>query len=1195
MPVINGTPGNDGLTGYDGDAVNGLGGDDSIGVYSGAVTIDGGDGFDRINLYFYYNYDSVLDLDLSALWSGGVGTLNGASITNVEGFDFISGGYLSDTIVIGERSTATIHNYFGPFQDLGYGMALFAGNDVATGGSLVDVFLGGFGDDVIDGGGGDDILYGNGESYDESEELGYIPISGPDPITENDTLHGGDGNDHLHGNGQFYYVSPGYGAPDYRFDGGLLNENDLLYGEAGDDWIEGGNGDDLIDGGAGIDTASYELARSGVTVSLLVAGPQNTLGAGIDTLVSIDHLFGSDGHDTLTGNADANILTGGYGNDRLDGGAGADVMVGGFGDDFYVVDSAQDSITELANQGNDTIRAIGMSYTLSANFENLEFSGVNKSGIGNAGANRLTGDAGAQTLSGLDGNDSLDGAAGNDVLVGGNGDDLLIGGDGDDSLRGNDGSDTASWLGAAAGVSVALAVTAAQDTHGAGIDTLSSIENAIGSAFDDVLTGTATANTIEGAGGNDLLDAGGGVDTVSYAGAGAGVTVSLATGSASGGAGNDVLAGFELIIGSAFGDLLAGDGGVNRITGGGGNDAIDGAGGNDMVLGEAGDDVIEGGAGDDAIDGGVGADIAAYVTATAAVVASLVGNTATGGGGSDALTGIEGLTGSAFGDTLTGNDGANALSGGGGADLLAGGLGNDTLVGGTGIDTATYAGIGYNVVVNLTIGTATGGGGSDTLAGIENLIGSAFNDTLTGDSGVNILSGGLGNDMMDGGLGIDTVTYADASGGIRLNLLSTSAQGTVSAGADTLRRIENVVGTAFADQITGSALGNSLTGGDGDDLLDGGLGNDLLIGGAGIDTASYATATGAVKVSLAILTAQSTLAAGSDTLSGIETLIGSAFDDQLTGDGGNNILTGNAGNDILLGAAGNDTLNGGAGIDATSYAGAAAGVTVSLAVTTAQNTGGGGTDTFLSIENLVGSGFADTLTGSSQANSISGGNGDDLIDGGSSNDTIDGGANNDTLKGGNGDDLITGGTGNDSIDGGANIDTISYAAAGNAVTVNLGLATAQAVGGGQGSDTIVNVENIIGSAFGDTLTGSAAANRFTGGAGKDTQTGGAGNDRFVYMAIGDSVAGANADRITDLAAGDILDLSAIDANANTAGTNEAFTKVGAFSGTAGQFTLAFSGGANTTILLADVNGDSVADFSILFTGDVTALSGSWVL
>ena len=526
-------------------------------------------------------------------------------------------------------------------------------------------------------------------------------------------------------------------------------------------------------------------------------------------------------------------------------------------------------------------------------------------------------------------------------------------------------------------------------------------------------------------------------------------------------------------------------------------------------------------------------------------------------------------------------------TGGGVVSFVDGIFGGFTIANGVVIENATGGGGGDTIIGNAAANVLTGNGGADIL------MGRAGNDTLLGGLGDDMLAGGLGNDLIDGGSGIDTADYSAATAGITLNLISQSAQNTGAAGSDTVRGVENVIGSAFNDTITGNGFGNVLTGGNGDDALAGNLGNDTLTGGAGTDTANYATASAAVKVNLTILTVQSTLGAGSDTLTGIENLVGTGFDDQFTGDGANNVLTGNAGNDLLVGGLGDDTLNGGAGSDTSSYATAAIGVTVNLALTTAQNTVGAGTDIFLSIENLIGSAQADTLSGSAQVNTIAGGNGNDLIDGGSGGDIIDGGGNDDTLKGSTGDDLITGGTGNDSIDGGVNLDTVSYVAAGNAVTVNLGLATAQAVGGGQGTDTIVNVENILGSAFGDTLTGSAVANILTGGVGKDTLAGGAGHDRFIYRATGDSTVGVNSDRITDLAAGDILDLSAIDAGANTVGVDDAFVQVGAFSNVAGQYTLAFSGG--TTTLLADVNGDGAADFSILFTGDVTALTGTWVL
>ena len=115
-----------------------------------------------------------------------------------------------------------------------------------------------------------------------------------------------------------------------------LGGNDILSGLAGEDVLEGGDGNDVLDGGTGIDTASYASAAQAVSVSLAVTGPQDTGGAGIDTLVSIENLTGSDHNDILTGNAGANALSGGAGDDILIGGAGADTLIGGAGNDILV-------------------------------------------------------------------------------------------------------------------------------------------------------------------------------------------------------------------------------------------------------------------------------------------------------------------------------------------------------------------------------------------------------------------------------------------------------------------------------------------------------------------------------------------------------------------------------------------------------------------------------------------------------------------------------------------------------------------------------------------------------------------------------------------------------------------------------------------------------------------------------------------
>ena len=369
---------------------------------------------------------------------------------------------------------------------------------------------------------------------------------------------------------------------------------------------------------------------------------------------------------------------------------------------------------------------------------------------------------------------------------------------------------------------------------------------------------------------------------------------------------------------------------------------------------------------------------------------SLIEN-AIGGSGNDILIGNQ------ANNALIGGPGNDTLSGGIGNDFLNGGPGNDTMDGGaSGNDTASYLDAPTGVVVNLALQGAaqnTVGAGIDTLTNFESLGGSAFNDTLTGDAGVNILNGLAGNDMLSGAAGNDV--------------------------------------------LSGAAGNDTLSGGPGNDLLDGGPGNDLLDGGAaGMDTASYATAASTVTVSLALQgVAQNTVGAGIDTLTNLESLTGSAFNDTLTGDANGNILNGLAGNDTLIGGAGNDALSGAAGNDTlfggrgndildggaagndtVSYADAAGGVTVSLLLQgAAQNTIGGGSDTLTNFENLTGSPFNDTLTGGAGANLLSSLAGNDVLSGAMGNDTLMGGAGNDILIGGVGNDMLMGGAGSDSF------------------------------------------------------------------------------------------------------------------------------------------------------------------------------------
>ncbi|SOD19404.1 beta strand repeat-containing protein [Nitrosomonas ureae] len=164
------------------------------------------------------------------------------------------------------------------------------------------------------------------------------------------------------------------------------------------------------------DTVTYGLAIGPVTVSLSNTNPQNTLGAGLDTLTAIENIIGSAFNDILTGNAKNNTLTGRGGHDTLNGAGGADVMAGGFGNDVYTVNVSGDAVMENFNQGSDKINS-SVTYTLPAHVENLTLTGA---GVINGTGNDL-----ANILIGNTGNNQLDGGAGNNTLTGGLGNDIF--------------------------------------------------------------------------------------------------------------------------------------------------------------------------------------------------------------------------------------------------------------------------------------------------------------------------------------------------------------------------------------------------------------------------------------------------------------------------------------------------------------------------------------------------------------------------------------------------------------------------------------------------------------------------------------------------------------------------------------------------------------------------------------------------
>ncbi len=880
-------------------------------------------------------------------------------------------------------------------------------------------------------------------------------------------------------------------------------------------------------------------------------------------LVGNDTVSGNAQNDTLSGFAGADTLNGGSGNDSLHGGAGGDTLNGGDGDDWLRGESGNDTING-GNGNNDNVDYGDSGFdpagpATQGVVVNLQ-TGTATDNWGNtdtlSGIEGVLGSAMADTITGNNANNNLSGNGGNDTIFGSGGDDGLSGGAGNDMLDGGDGND---WL--------------------------------------------------RGDSGNDLLIGGTGMDTVDYgdngfdpAGPGTqGVVVNLLNGTATDNWGNgDSLAGIENVNGSNLGDTITGDGNANTLfgfagndtlSGGGGNDNIYGGGGNDTVNGDAGNDWLRGDSGNDSINGGADVDYVDYSdwggdpagAGTQGVTVNLATGTATDNwGNTDTLSNIENVNGSNLADTITGDGGVNSFNGNGGNDTLAGGGGNDSLF---------------------------GGGGNDTLKG------EAGNDYLRGESG---------NDTIDGGADTDTVDYTDngfdplgpSTQGVTVNL-STGTATDNWGGTDTLIGIENANGSNFADTITGDNNNNSLSGfagndtlignagndgllgGGGNDFLEGGAGNDFLRGDSGNDTISggadsdtvdytdngfdpLGPGTQGVTVNLLTGTATDNWG-GTDTLSGIESVTGSNLADTLTlsnvngtarGRGGNDTLNGGTGNDSFFGGSGNDTINGGSGTDTVNYsddgldsAGAATqGATVNLSTGTATDSWGG-SDTLSGIENVTGSNFNDTITGDNNANSLTGLSG------------------NDTLNGGGGNDNLNGGAGNDTLDGGTGTDTANYIGSSGAVTVNLVAGTATG-DSSIGSDTLISIEAVQGTAFDDTISGNSVANNLFGREGNDTLSGLDGGDFFRGSAGNDVIDGgfgynyARFDRINDF---DTADYSVYDTNSgpsqpsSTLATTAGITVNLATHTVTGDATV----GTDTIINVERVQGTSFADS---FTG-----------
>jgi Ca2+-binding RTX toxin-like protein len=985
--------------------------------------------------------------------------------------------------------------------------------------------------------------------------------------------------------------------------------------------LSGGNGADSLDGSAGTDTADYSGESGPVAVNLhsslfifpaghpfasrsLSPGEALDSFGNYDTLAGIENLILTAGNDRVLGSDVANRIEAGAGDDNVSAAEGDDVVLAGAGTD-----------TVAGGGGDDRIEGGTDADTL----------------YGEGGNDSVDGGSGNDLVLGGIGNDTVDGGAGDDILVGEKGDDILRGGDGDDGLVGGSGVDSfdggandelinaVSVYGDRVSFGDRIATQAAVADLRTGVigndgfgnaETMANIESlGGGTAFADSFYGNDNRNALDGALGDHLFGFGG--DDI--------VTLRAVPGTADGGAGTDLLrleTGNGWLLPDSNGDGLA-DIAPAATAGWGvdlGNGSIEDGYGNsgtvqgfESVTGSALDDALFGSDGANALDGAAGDDFIS------------------GRGGDD------GIDGGAGNDVVQGADGNDVLAAGSGNDLLRGGSGVDSFDGGTDDGAFTDGSIGYGdrvsffddratqgAVADLRTGTVAndGFGNAETMSGIESLgDGTAFADVFYGNDSINGLLGGVGDSLygfggddllqlssaaavVDGGSGTDRLQLssdlvvllpdsnadgvAEIAAAMTLGWTVSLAGGTLRDGygnVGTVTAVENLIGSALADQLRGGAGANRIEGGVGNDFLlmqDGG--EDSALGGEGNDVVYFGTALSAGDVAdggagrdAIVLQGNVTAVLSETNLVAIESISIQSGANAFFGDTANNYYD--------------------------------------YSVTTANGNVLAGQQLIVNAQSLrAGEDF--TFDGSAEHDGkfvVYGGHGTDILKGGdgadvfffegarwTAGDRVDGGAGRDSVA-------ISAGSGLNHIEFAAdaltNIESISVnnffatdpsqkpsyelvlnngnVAAGATLIVN-----GSSIPGGQ----LVSIDGrnvqagnliLLGGGGHDTLTGGAGSDVLIGGEGSDALTGGAGADTFRYDA-----ASTAPDLIGDFQSGtDKIDLSRIDANSNAAG-DQAFSWIGsnAFSGTAGELRAVADNGYQR--IEGDVNGDGAADLVI---------------
>ncbi len=857
----------------------------------------------------------------------------------------------------------------------------------------------------------------------------------------------------------------------------------------------------------------------------------------------------------LSGDAGDDALSGGSYADRLDGGSGADVLVGGNGNDLYIVDDAGDEVVEVAGAGDDTVHS-SISYTLGFALENLVLTGTGDlDGIGNSGANRITGTRGENALHGLDGDDLLDGGAGADRMEGGTGRDTYVVDHVGDVIveSGNDADTVRSSIDYVLAKKLEnLELLGAGDLSGTGN---AAANNITGNAGNNVLDGKAGADRMAGGLGDDSYVVDNQSDSVvEAANAGTDLVRASATFRLSSHVEDLTLTGTADIAGygNDLANRLIGNAGANLLDGGLGADEMTGGLGHDTYVVDHVDDRVT-----ERANGGIDSvqtSLASYKLGSELENLSLrigtsdngsdrsgtgnaLGNTIAGSRGINTLRGLAGddlLYGYEGNDTLIGDEGADLLNGGTGADRMTGGLGDDSYVVDDAADVVVEAADEGNDTIQTSITLALRNNVENlTLIGSSAIdgTGNAAANRLTGNAYANRLDGAGGDDVMMGGGGEDTY-FVDSIGDVVIENASEGSNDIVHASVDfTLAaNVENLlllgraglsgIGNASANTITGNTGANLLRGLDGNDELNGGIGADRMEGGLGrdyywVDNINDVIVEEGVDYDIVYSTVSYTLAALVDEL----VLQGTA---NLSGIGNelSNRLVGNAGRNTLDGRAGSDRMEGGLGDD--NY------VVDSQNDEVVELVDGGndivrasvGYQLRANVERLVLTGSDDIWgTGNDLANIITGNNGDNEINGGAGADRMAGGRGDDSYIVDNAGDTVV-----ERRNGG--VDTVRTALASYTLTAEVENLTLQngsdngaaRAGTGNAIDNVITGSNGVNTLQGlagndvlygltgdDVLEGGDGDDLLDGGAGADRMVGGAGDDRYVVDNAADAI------------------------------------------------------------------------------------------